>query len=114
MYHGQSGFSTKTAPFKVTHDDLIAKLTGFLSCLRSKHLTLPVPSFRECSFLLYLSGSPTLLASPSSEEGSPVTLGNLLTIMICRLSLRIAEWAGQKEAWESLSQPVPQVILHSR
>lgn len=36
-------FSTKMAPFKVTHDDCIAKSIDFLSCLHSKHLTLFIP-----------------------------------------------------------------------
>ena len=87
-------FSTKTAPFKVTRDDLIAKSTGFLSCLHSKHLALPVPllSGTFLSALLALVLLPSLFQS----AGLPGHLEGLLMITISRSSSRDAEWVGPR------------------
>lgn len=87
-------FSTKTAPFKVTHDNLIAKSTGFLSCLHSKHLTLPVPLLLG-TFLSALLALVFLL-SLFLTAGLPGHLESLLMITISRSSSRDAEWVGPR------------------
>ena len=82
------------APFKFTHDDLIAKSTSFLSCLHSKHLALFVPllSGTFLSTLLAL----VLLPSLFLRAGLPGHLESLLMVTISRLSSQDAEWVGPR------------------
>lgn len=80
--------STKRGLSEVTHDDLIAKSTGFLSCLCSKPLTLPVPfgNVPRCSVHSHF---PALCFSlpVCLEQSFPVAPGSLLTVTISRAVL---------------------------
>lgn len=104
-------FSIRMTPFKVIHDNFIAKHVGILSCLRSMHLTLPVPllllkilsALPALNLLYSLPLFPSLLLRAGLHRCSRKLVNNH-ALQGCPHS---SEWAGQREAQEAVLTSFP-------